>query len=177
MASKSIVNFSFFIFYIIFSGCSSSPKIREEIQMIQPILDYEYDKIVESIPTNSPIAVWWCFDERAQNSKSNENSEIQYDYVTDISNWVQRSFEKLLVDSRKFRVVTRIHLAKIFEEQRFQLTGVVDEKTIASVGRILGASYMVVPTITSYNSLDVQILDSETGEILYASNTPIQRIR
>ena len=175
MRNKSIFYFLLLVlFSLFFAGCSSSPKIRAEMDMIQPILDYEYDKIVESIPINSPVAVWWCFDERAQN---NENSEIQMDYVTDISNWVQRSFEKLLVDSRRFRVVTRIHLAKIFEEQRFQLTGVVDEATIASIGRILGASYMVVPTITSYNSLDVQILNSETAEILYASNTPIQRVK
>ncbi|GHV26142.1 hypothetical protein FACS189498_4470 [Spirochaetia bacterium] len=67
-------------------------------------------------------------------------------------------------------MVTRIHLEKIFEEQKFQLTGHVDEETIVSVAKILGAKFMVVPTITSYNSLEIQILNAETGEITYVSN-------
>jgi curli biogenesis system outer membrane secretion channel CsgG len=170
MMNKFVLKFLIaFILSLFLAGCSSSQRIKVEMEMIRPILEYEYDRIIESIPNASPVAVWWCFDERF------ESSEVQW--VSDISNWVQRSFEMLLVDSRKFRVVTRIHLEKIFEEQRFQLTGVVDEETIAAVGRILGARYMVVPTITSYNSLDVQILNSETGEILYVSNTPMQRTR
>lgn len=136
------------------------------MEMIQPIMDSEYDNIIVSIPDDSPVTVWWCFDERFENGT-----------VSVVSDWVQRSFEKLLVDSRKFRVVTRIHLEKIFEEQRFQMTGHVDDETIARIGRILGAKFMVVPTITRYDTLDVQILNSETGEIMYVSNRPVQKIK
>jgi len=134
--------------------------------MIRPILDSEYQNIVQAIPAGSPVTVWWCFDERFESNT-----------VSVISDWVQRSSEKLLVDSRKFRVVTRIHLEKIFEEQRFQLTGHVDDKTKVSIARILGAKYMVVPTITRNNTLDIQILNAETGEITYASNRLIQRVK
>jgi curli biogenesis system outer membrane secretion channel CsgG len=157
---KSFFGFCFFVIL----GCVSSPKISEEMEMIKPILDSEYEKIIQSMPADSPITVWWCFDERFETGT-----------VSVVSDWVQRSFEEMLVDSKKFRVVTRIHLQKIFEEQRFQLTGHVDEKTLVSIARILGAKYMVVSTITRYNTLDVQILNSETAEIVYVSNKPIQK--
>ena len=161
------VCFIFIVFHSFnFTGCSSSPKISEQMEMIQPILDSEYERIIGSIPGNSPVTVWWCFDERFESGT-----------VSVVSDWVQRSFEKLLVDSKKFRVVTRIHLEKIFEEQRFQMTGNVDDNTIAAIGRILGAKYMIVSTITRYDTLDVQILNSETGEITYTSNSRIQRSR
>ena len=149
-----------------FSGCSSSPRIKDEISMIQPILDSEYNMIIKSIPADSPITVWWCFDERFETGT-----------VSVVSDWVQRSFEKLLVDSRKFRVVTRIHLEKIFKEQRFQLTDHVDDDTKVSIARIIGANFMVVSTITRCDTLDVQILNSETAEIVYISNGKIQKVR
>ena len=166
MKNKGVFGFGF-MFLMVFSvsGCTSSPRISEEMEMIQPILDSEYEKIVQSVPADSPVTVWWCFDERFEESST----------VSVISDWVQRSFEQMLVDAKKFRVVTRIHLQKIFEEQRFQLTGHVDDDTKVSIARILGAKYLVVPTITRYNTLDVQILSSETGEIVYVSNRPIQK--
>ena len=169
MRIKTILGFglTFLVLYsFYFIGCSSSPKISEEMEMIQPILDLEYERIIKSIPDNSPVTVWWCFDERFESGT-----------VSVVSDWVQRSFEKLLVDSKRFKVVTRIHLGKIFEEQRFQMTGLVDDNTIAAIGRILGAKYLIISTITRYDTLDVQILNSETGEITYVSNSRIQRRR
>ena len=162
-----IISFFFLLFAFSFLfGCASQPRISEEMELIQPILDSEYEEIVQSIPGGSPVTVWWCFDERFDKINT----------VSIVSDWVQRSFEKLLVDSRQFRVVTRIHLEKIFEEQKFQMTGHVDDNTKVSIARILGAKYMVVSTITRYNTLDVQILNSETGEIVYVSNKPIEKI-
>jgi len=158
-----------FLLIILFPGCASSPRISTEMARIQPILELEYERIIESIPKASPVTVWWCFDERFESKETR--------YVSVVSDWVQRSLEKLLVNSRRFRVVTRIHLDKIFEEQRFQLSGHVDDETKASIGRILGARFMVVPTITRNNTLDIQILNSETGEIVYVSNRRIQRTR
>ena len=153
-----------YLLVLIFTGCVSSPKISTEMEMIQPIMDSEYLNIINSIPEFYPVTVWWCFDDRFEKGT-----------VSVVSDWVQRSFEKLLVDSGKFKVVTRIHLEKIFKEQEFQLTGHVDDNTIVSIAKILGAKYMVVPTITRYDTLDVQILNSETGEITYVSNKPIKR--
>ena len=165
--NNTFFRFCFYIMILIsFSKCSSSPGIRNEMAMIQPVLDTESQKIIESIPGGSPITVWWCFDDRFESGT-----------VSVISDWVQRSFEEMLVNSKIFKVVTRIHLEKIFEEQRFQMTGHVDDNTIAEIGRILGAKYMIVSTITRYGTLEIQNLNSQTGEIVYVSNKPIQRTR
>lgn len=153
-----------FMFSIIL-GCSSAPKIKDEVEMIQPILDSEYEKIMQSIPESSPITVWWCVDER-----------FGSDFRSDISAWVQRSFEKMLVDSKMYRVVTRIHLEKVRKEHEFQMNAYVDDDTKVSITKIMGAKYLIVPTITRYNTLDVQILNSETSEIVYVSNIAIKKI-
>ncbi|MDR0443713.1 MAG: CsgG/HfaB family protein [Treponema sp.] len=174
MKTNYVLGISFLLIFC-FGGCSSLSRTRDQMKMIQPILDLEYERIIESIPGDSPIAVWWCFDERIEDDRIKEGE--YKGAVTPISDWVQCSFQELLVGTGKFRVVTRIHLAKIFEEQRFQSTGHVDDATIASVGRILGAKFMIVPTITRYETLDVQIINSETGEITYISNRPIQKVR
>jgi curli biogenesis system outer membrane secretion channel CsgG len=156
MKAKAVFAASLIVF---FAGCSTTKLIVITDTMAKPVIDSEFPLIVESITPDSPVTVWWCLDDRFEGSP-----------VTVISDWIQRYLEELLVRSRNFRVVTRIHLEKIFQEQEFQLTGHVDDRTIVSIAKILGAKYMVVPTITQYNTLEIQVLDAETGEITYVSN-------
>jgi hypothetical protein len=144
---------------LILMGCTTTKMIVISDEMVKPVVDSEFPLIVDSIIPDTPVTVWWCLDDRFEGSP-----------VTVISDWTQRYLEELLVKSKKFKVVTRIHLEKIFREQEFQLTGHVDDKTIVSIAKILGAKFMVVPTITQYNTLEIQVLNAETGEITYVSN-------
>jgi hypothetical protein len=146
-------------YILIFVGCATTKLIVISDKMVKPVIDSEFPSIVESIMPDVPVTVWWCLDDRFDGSP-----------VTVISDWTQRYLEESLVKSKIFKVVTRIHLEKIFREQEFQLTGHVDDKTIVSIAKILGAKFMVVPTITRYNTLEIQVLNSETGEITYVSN-------
>jgi curli biogenesis system outer membrane secretion channel CsgG len=142
--------------------------------MVQPIIDAEFPKIVESIEANTPVVVWFCDDERWQ-----KDPDDLY-YRTTISHWIESYLEQKIVGSKKFRVVTRTHLDGIFKEQEFQLSGHVDDDTMVSIAKIVGAKFMIVPTITRNNTLNMQILNSETGEIVYISDNPVrksQRIR
>jgi curli biogenesis system outer membrane secretion channel CsgG len=131
--------------------------------MLKPVLEEELPKITDSMIEGTPVTVWWCLDDRFEGSP-----------VSVISDWVQQYLEELLVNSKKFKMVTRIHLEKIFEEQKFQSSGHVDDDTIVSVARILGARFMVIPTITQYNAIEIQVLNSETGEIVYVLNRIIK---
>lgn len=145
-------------------GCKTTQSIPViSDTMVKPVIDREFPNISKSIISESPVTVWWCRDDRFEGSP-----------VTVISDWTQRYLEKLLVDSDRFRVVTRIHLEKIFQEQEFQLSGHVDDDTIVSIAKILGAKFMVVPTITQYSSLEIQVLNAETGEITYVSNNTLR---
>jgi hypothetical protein len=144
---------------MILLGCATTKIIVISDEMVRPVIDSEFPLILDSITPDAPVTVWWCLDDRFEGSP-----------VTVISDWTQRYLEELLVKSKKFKIVTRIHLEKIFQEQEFQLTGHVDDKTIVSIAKILGAKFMVVPTITQYNTLEIQVLNAETGEITYVSN-------
>jgi hypothetical protein len=146
-------------FLMVFVECTTTKIIVISDTMVKPVLDSEFSSIANSIIPDTPVTVWWCLDDRFEGSP-----------VTVISDWTQRYLEELLVNSKMFRVVTRIHLEKIFKEQEFQLTGHVDDETKVSIAKILGAKFMIVPTITQYNTLELQVLNSETGEITYVSN-------
>jgi curli biogenesis system outer membrane secretion channel CsgG len=133
-------------------------------EMVRPIINAEIPAIARSIIPDIPVTVWWCLDDRFEGSP-----------VTVISDWIQQYIEESLVQSKKFRMVTRIHLEKIFKEQEFQMTGHFDDDTIVSIARILGANFMVIPTITQYSTLRIQVLNAETGEIVYTSNRTLKK--
>jgi curli biogenesis system outer membrane secretion channel CsgG len=142
--------------------------------MVQPIIDSEFPKIVESIEANAPVAVWWCDDNRFK-----KDSDELY-HLTTISYWIQSYLEQKVVDAKKFKPVTRTHLEDIFKEHEFQMSGHVDDSTIVSIAKILGAKFMIIPTLTIYSTLNMQVLNSETGEIVYLSDNPVkegQRIK
>jgi hypothetical protein len=147
-------------------NCATRPFQISDL-MVQPIIDSEFSEIVDSIETNAPVAVWWCDDQRYSDPDN-------YIYTT-ISYWIQGYLEKKVVDARKFKPVTRTHLADIYKEQEFQMSGHVDSGTIVSIARIIGAKYMIVPTITSYSTLNIQVLNSETGEIIYISDNQVKK--
>jgi curli biogenesis system outer membrane secretion channel CsgG len=138
-------------------------------KMVQPIIDAQFAELEDSIENGAPIAIWWCDDERFQKEPGEK------EHITTIAYWIQGYIERKFVHSNKFDVVTRTQLEKIFREQEFQYSGHVDEKTMVSICQILGAKYMVVPIVTMLNTLNIQVLDSETGKIIYSSDAPIEK--
>ena len=73
-----------------------------------------------------------------------------------------------LVNARKFRVVDRHNLDVIRAEQRFQLSGEVDDETAVSIGHLIGAAYVITGGISPWgqaNYLRLRVIDVETGQI------------
>ena len=74
----------------------------------------------------------------------------------------------LLVRAQKFRVVDRRNLDVIQAEQRFQLSGEVDDETAVSIGHLIGAAFVVTGGISPWEAakhLRIRVLDVETGRI------------
>jgi hypothetical protein len=76
-----------------------------------------------------------------------------------------------------YDIVTRTQLDKIFREQEFQYSGRVDEATMVSIGKALGAKYIVSPRITLVDTLNIQVLNVETAKIMYLSDTAFKSKR
>jgi curli biogenesis system outer membrane secretion channel CsgG len=95
-----------------------------------------------------------------------------------------------LVKSGKFIVVERDRMNKLMEEQRLGMTGAIDPKTAAQVGKILGLNAIITGAISQYGvsttgadyfvgqtkkqiascTVDIRVVDVETGQVIWADS-------
>ncbi len=81
----------------------------------------------------------------------------------------------LLVNAKKFRVVERRDLDAVLTEQRFQLSGEVDDDTAVFIGHLTGAAFVISGGISPWEQakhLRLKVLDVETGEIRVMTSIP-----
>ena len=96
-----------------------------------------------------------------------------------------------LVSTQKFRVIEREQIDKILQEQRFGSSGMVDSRTAARLGKILGVQYLVMGRVTEFSiksngggiatnrgfglgiktsnaivTIDARLVDTSTAEIM-----------
>jgi hypothetical protein len=111
--------------------------------------------IVRTLPKNQKIAVLNC-------TAPDEESSL---FVTD-------GIEQQLFDAG-YSLVDRSELDKIRAEQKFQLSGDVDDRQIVSIGKMAAARIVITGRITkagSIQSLTLRALDVETGELVSRAN-------
>lgn len=67
------------------------------------------------------------------------------------------------------RVIERFRLQEILQEQKLSLSGRVDQATMARIGELVGAQYLVFGQVSGVGNamrMDVRLVDAETGEVL-----------
>lgn len=77
-----------------------------------------------------------------------------------------------LVNAKTVRVIERAQIDQLVKEAAIGQTGLLDEKTVQSVGRLIGASYLVLGNVVVIeNALQVtgRVVSVKTGENLLAS--------
>ncbi|MDO8734540.1 MAG: CsgG/HfaB family protein [Elusimicrobiota bacterium] len=90
-----------------------------------------------------------------------------------IESAVAEIFTSNLAGNSDFRVVEREKLNKILEEQKLNQSGIVDEVAAVKIGKILGATEIVLGSITQLGKtivISARLIKVETGEI-YAGET------
>lgn len=83
-----------------------------------------------------------------------------------------------LVGLRRFKVIERAKLAEVLEEQRLQVSGLVDDKTAVDIGRIAGADAIVVGTVSIIGgtaTVGARVIDTQSSEVLVARNARAER--
>jgi TolB-like protein len=78
--------------------------------------------------------------------------------------------------TRRFRVVERNLLDKVLAELKFSLSDLVDPNNAAKVGKLLGADYLLVGTVTDEKfgfKINARIINTETAEVLKAAATTV----
>ncbi len=95
-----------------------------------------------------------------------------------------------LFKTDSFIIVERAQLAKVLDEQSLGQTGVVDSRTAAQLGRVLGLNAIVTGSISQFGvqtrgqdygvykkkvqtaecTVDVRVVDASTGQVLFAES-------
>lgn len=78
-----------------------------------------------------------------------------------------------LIDTNRYRVVERSQINKTISEQRFQKSGLIDDKSAVELGKLLGADLIVIGSVvkigTSY-TINSRMIDMKTGEAKMGKN-------
>ena len=82
-----------------------------------------------------------------------------------------------------YQVLERSEMKRLLEEQKFQYSGCVDLKCAVELGKMLGAKYMVVGTISHIGktfSIDSRLISVESGEAYvsgkYETNSSVDKL-
>jgi len=88
-----------------------------------------------------------------------------------------------LAKTRQFNMINRSRISQVLDEQKLQISGMVDAATAVQIGKLLGAQVIITGSITEMGcsavsiiaqiascraSIDVQVINVETAEIITA---------
>jgi len=98
--------------------------------------------------------------------------------ITEFGKFLSEELITRLFISKKFNVIERQLLNKVIEENKFTLTGLVDETTAKELGRILGLDAICSGTITdlgNYVKVNARLISTETGSIFSVASIKIDK--
>jgi hypothetical protein len=81
--------------------------------------------------------------------------------------------ENHLLNTGKYKIISRQRINTIIKEINFGLTGYVSDETAQSIGKLLGAQYILVFELKNVNSksyLNIQMLETETATLIYSNS-------
>ena len=96
----------------------------------------------------------------------------------DVGAAVAASLSTELSNSTVFNIVEREKLSKVTDEIELAMTGLVDEKTASQAGRLSGAEYIVVGTVSEIGSdiiVNCRLIDTSTGGVISSYEVSIPR--
>ncbi len=78
-----------------------------------------------------------------------------------------------LVRNQKFKVVERAQINKALTEQKFQKSGMIDDKSAVEIGKVLGADLIIVGSVVKIGNaytINSRMIDVKTGEAKLGRN-------
>ncbi|MDO8804113.1 MAG: FlgO family outer membrane protein [Elusimicrobiota bacterium] len=84
-----------------------------------------------------------------------------------------------LVKLKKIKIIERKEIEKVFEELKLQRSGAIDSDSVKDIGKMLGADWVVVGTLTELPDkqleLNARIVGVESGEIINATSAHLKK--
>jgi PBP1b-binding outer membrane lipoprotein LpoB len=159
---------------LVFNGCmmmgmgmkrsSINPVVSKSFQnvqttnkttMIDQMIEEAVSDLINKVMNINSVAVWEI---------NSQTTGIDVEMI-------QRKFVTQLVNSTRFKVVTRKKLSKLLNEHNLSLSGTLDEKSSVEIGKIIGVdAFFDGYIIIERNNLllNLHLLETETGVIVWA---------
>lgn len=84
-----------------------------------------------------------------------------------------------LVKVKKFKIIEREEIEKVFAELKLQESGAVEADSIKSAGKMLGVDWMILGTLTELEGRKIEVnarlVDVESGEIINAYTAAVKK--
>ncbi|MFA4909500.1 MAG: CsgG/HfaB family protein [Desulfobacteria bacterium] len=100
--------------------------------------------IPEPVQSNSIIAITEFEDQVTRRTNSMFSMSFPQKPGAQFSDVLTSS----LLRANRFRIIERNQIAKILREQQLQLTGLMNEGNYEKIGKLLGADYIIIGSIT-----------------------------
>lgn len=92
---------------------------------------------------------------------------------------VQERLTTLLAQNKHITLIERGLMKKVMEELKLQSSGAMDEETVKTLGKMLGADAVVTGTLNDLNDglteVNARIVETETGKIICAASAIIEK--
>jgi TolB-like protein len=78
-----------------------------------------------------------------------------------------------LVSNPNYRVVERAQISKALSEQKFQKSGLIDDRSAVEIGKVLGADFIIVGSVVKIGhayTINSRLIDVKTAEVKLGKN-------
>ncbi|MCP5514000.1 MAG: hypothetical protein H7A26_00880 [Spirochaetales bacterium] len=165
MIKKSIV----LLMFVILALNNIYAADKTESIVIKKLYNFT-DEIIKNFEIDSAKAVVGIADFENKSERA-EKSNIGF-AVSDI-------ISQRLTELDQFVVVESSQIEKIIDTLKLGLTGLYDEKTVASIGNLVGAEYMVLGSVTDiggFYRINTRVVRVETGITIVNENLEIDSV-
>jgi len=107
------------------------------------------------VAVGSGVAVWGS---QTQAQFQAEGQKIERQVNAKLAESVEEGVIDEFVNMKGAKVFTRTDLQKVLQEQKFQMSGLVDDKTAVQIGKLAGVRYVVTGAV---NNVDLKWVDLE----------------
>ena len=97
------------------------------------------------------------------------------DAGTIIAEWMTTSLD----ETGAFEVYERLSLAKLMEEHQLEMSGLMDDDTIAKIGRIHGVQAIITGSVLKFGdiiSVTAKVIDVETAKIVDSADVKVKDV-
>lgn len=160
-----LICFCVFLSSLVMSGCGSTSKLTPGSQGVVAQFDDLAQKLLQ--PAKKGGKATYAFLDFA----TDEKNVLVERYITD-------ALTEAVFNTGSVKIIERIYIEKILNEQMFQASGYISDDTAASIGNAIGAEYVCYGTIKDIGEdyiVYACVVDVESAEICAMSRATIKK--